>query len=328
MQGEINKFDKFLGALYGVALGDALGAPFEFRNAKPKLEYNGILQDCDVSIPRRFHTQVVKASSITDDTEMTLQLLKSILKNQKYDVDNVILHYLKWANMSERGPTGMKNTSLGVNTRFLMKGVTTVRGFRKRQSKITEVSQSNGSLMRCLPIVLLSNWAEISDVDVSLTNDSKVNKECSYLYLCIIRSIIFGEELNLQCENQEVKNAVYNAINDVIVDVSESKGWVVHALYVALITFFNSSSFEEGMDFIAKHFIKGDTDTSEGGLSKEMAIAGGLLGSFYGYSSMEREKKTSMNIKKLNNYFRQESERPKITKKIISDLKKFIESDE
>lgn len=29
--------DSFLGALYGTAIGDALGAPHEFKNSKPKL---------------------------------------------------------------------------------------------------------------------------------------------------------------------------------------------------------------------------------------------------------------------------------------------------
>ncbi len=267
----MESYDKFIGGLFGVAIGDALGAPFEFIRATPKIPYTGILSDVSVSVQFKFHKMIIQPSSITDDTEMTIQLLKSILFENKYDTDKVIKNYLLWVNM--------KGTPLGKNTRNLMKGVTTINGFRKRQLKIdTKDVESNGSLMRCFPIALLDNWRIISDIDVSLTNDNDVNRECSLIYLGLIRHIIFGEKLKLKCSQKSIKKAIKNALNNVIIDVSIQKGWVVHALYVCLITFFNCDSFQNGMNFIAKHFIKGDTDTI-------MAITGGILGSYFGFES-------------------------------------------
>lgn len=106
---------KKLGAIYGVAIGDALGAPHEFTRAKPKLEYTGILADEDVFVRFRFATMKIPASSVTDDTEMMIQLLTSILETGRYSEDAAIINYLAWANLKE--------TPLGKNTRALMKGV-------------------------------------------------------------------------------------------------------------------------------------------------------------------------------------------------------------
>jgi len=303
--------DKMKGALYGVAIGDALGAPFEFQKATPKIKYTGILSDIDVSVRFQFATMTILASSITDDTEMTIQLLKGLIENNGiYDEDIIIKKYLEWANL--------KSTPLGKNTRALMKGVNTVKGFRKRQLKIDTTNvQSNGSLMRCLPIAFLDNWKEASDMDVSLTNDNLVNKECSFLYLSMLRFLIFNEPMNIKCKETEVKNAIKSALDgDYSVDVSINKGWVVHALYVSIITLFNTSSFDDGMDYIAKHFIKGDTDTI-------MAITGGLLGAFYGFEKLINGEKSSINIEKLDNYF-ETTDRPKFTDELFDELLTFI----
>lgn len=301
--------DKILGGLYGVFIGDALGAPHEFRNITPKTEYTGLLLDIPVTINFRFTSLTLQPGSVTDDSEMTIQLLKSILENKGYDEDKTIKKYLEWANM--------KNTPLGKNTRNLMKGVTTVRGFRNRQDKTdTSGVESNGSLMRCFPLVLLKDWKKASAKDVNLTNDNPVNRECSIIYLRIARHLIYGDKLKFKFKQESIKSAVASALKNEIIDVSHNKGWVVHALYVALITLFNATSFESGMSFIHKHFFdRTDTDTI-------MCISAGLLGAKYGYESISTEITTSQNIEKVNRYFENTS-RPAFTEQLKESLIKL-----
>lgn len=302
--------DKILGGLHGVFLGDALGAPHEFRNVTPKTVYNGIVLDIPVTINFRFTSLTLSPGSVTDDSEMTIQLLKSILENKGYHEDNTIKKYLEWANM--------KNTPLGKNTRKLMKGVTTVRGFRNRQDKTdTSGVESNGSLMRCFPLVLLKDWKNASNKDVTLTNDNKVNRECSIIYLRIARHLLYGDKLKFKFTQDSIKSAVSSALKNEIIDVSHNKGWVVHALYVALITLFNATSFESGMSFIHQYFFdRTDTDTI-------MAIAGGLLGAKYGFESISNEVNTKQNIKKVNEYFNT-TLRPAFTEQLKESLNKFV----
>ena len=299
-----------MGCLYGLSLGDALGAPFEFRNTKPRFEWDGLLKDEPFVIRFRFSSLTFQPGSVTDDTEMTLALLTSILNSPDgdYSSDDAIKEYMKWANL--------KNTPLGKNTRALFKGIKTVGGFRKRQAKVEMKSaQSNGSLMRCAPLVLVKDWKNAGDQDTALTNDNPINKQCTDIYLQILRYLIFGDTINLQCDSPVIKKAVMGALNGEVLDVSQNRGWVIHALYVALISVFRARSFEESMDYIATHFMKGDTDTI-------MSIAGGLIGALMGYDKMMQEERTRINIDKINRYFGR-TERPAITPDLIDRLRRF-----
>lgn len=170
--------------------------------------------------------------------------------------------------------------------------------------------------MRCIPLAFLpaNEWKDASDKDVNLTNNNNINRACSKIYLSVVRYVIYDEEPEIDdyCKYTQIKDAITAALNKTILDVLVNKGWVVWCLYVALITFFNTRSFSEGMDFIAKHFIRGDTDTL-------MAVAGGLLGACYGFDEMDKEPKTRENIKKVNQYF-QKTSRPKFTKHLLSEI--------
>lgn len=308
---EAKNFDKILGGLYSGAIGDVLGVPFEFKNTSPKLKWTGFVSEVPVTIHFQYHSLTIEPAGCSDDTEMTVQLLKSILVEGAYSVDKVIKNYLDWANL--------KNTPLGKNTRNLMKGVTTVKGFRNRQTKFdTSGVESNGSLMRCFPLVLLpkDDWKKYSDIDVTLTNDNDVNREASLIYLTVARHFIYGEPIVFECKQPSIRQAISDALNDIKVDVSHNKGWVVHALYVALITLFNANSFESGMQFIVNNFFeKTDTDTI-------MCISGFLLGAKYGFEKIKKEKLTSVNLERVNEYF-SKTDRPSFTEEIIEKLRKF-----
>jgi ADP-ribosyl-[dinitrogen reductase] hydrolase len=309
--------DRVIGGLYGVFLGDALGAPFEFRNVTPKVNWSGILLDHPFKIQFQYHALELAASAVTDDSEMTIQLLKGLLQNVDSD-ENVyndkicVKKYLEWANM--------KNTPLGKNTRALMKGVTTVKGFYNRRAKIdTSGVESNGTLMRCFPLVILprDEWKEAAELDATLTNDNDVNRDCSLIYLRIARHFVHGEKIRFKCKSPTVRSAIESALKNQILDVSVNKGWVVHALYVALITLFNATSFEDGMEFIHAHFfVKTDVDTI-------MAITGGLLGAKFGFQNLAGEVKTHQNIQKVTTYFNT-TQRPSFTPELEEPLRKYL----
>ena len=131
--------DKIKGMLIGLSLGDALGAPHEFKYQKD--EYTGELI-YQLRLFNRFHGETLfYVGSVTDDTEMTLTLANQIIKDKDYNRNNVILAYEEWAKNSKM---------LGKNTRALFKGVKTVKGYEGRYNKIFSVpmeewTQSNGS---------------------------------------------------------------------------------------------------------------------------------------------------------------------------------------
>ena len=89
--------DKLKGLFFGGALGDALGAPHEFsyhdQNYSGKLEHK-------MKVLRRYKgASFCQIGQITDDTEMSIMILNSLVTNKcKYVKDDLIIRYLEWAN--------------------------------------------------------------------------------------------------------------------------------------------------------------------------------------------------------------------------------------
>ena len=280
--------DKIKGILLGVALGDALGAPHEFKTQHN--EYIGKLVH-EVKLFNRFHGEsIFPIGSVTDDTQMTLTLANQIIKDKGYNRNNVILAYENWA------ATGKM---MGKNTRALFKGVKTVKGYQNRYDKIfstpmEEWTQSNGSLMRCSPLIIFSDF-ESMIIDVKLSNPHPVNIECEIIYLYIMKLLVMTGELpDIDSLFKYTKQiAIIDALNDVKNKVErdiapkEVKGWVVTAFYCTLYCIYYIKDINEAFKYIINK--KGDTDTNA-------AILGGLYGAKYGFNELYADEINKYNI--------------------------------
>lgn len=305
------KRNKIVGMFYGLAIGDVLGIPHEFKNFTPKLPYTGLIHQVDGVMSFRFCSRSVPKNVPSDDTRMTIALFKGLIatkfKNNGPDDntnvlrDSVLKEYLKWAQI---------DSSMGKHTRSLMKGVTTIKGYERRFAKLenTESLQSNGSLMRISPMVLIEDDDECFEaikMDTYLTNPNVINGTINNIYVQILRCILYADatkdeiaevlehwiELNDKCqEYQTISNAIKDALNGKKRDISINKGWVINAFYVTLYAFFACDNFQDTMDYVIGGNPNSDTDTNA-------AIAGALCGLYYGCSQLLKESKTSKNIK-------------------------------
>ncbi|MDD4038943.1 MAG: ADP-ribosylglycohydrolase family protein, partial [Sphaerochaeta sp.] len=82
-------YERALGSLLGSFVGDAFGAQTEFKREKDilKLFPSGIreMDDCERTVG--------KVGEITDDSEMAIMMLQSILSNGSYSQSHVIKAY-------------------------------------------------------------------------------------------------------------------------------------------------------------------------------------------------------------------------------------------
>lgn len=76
----------------GAFLGDALGAPHEFKCNRSTI-YTGKLQHKACYISQYQGRKELKVGQITDDSEMTITLLRQMIEDGSY---NVIISYMKW----------------------------------------------------------------------------------------------------------------------------------------------------------------------------------------------------------------------------------------
>ena len=284
---------RILGALYGVLIGDALGVPHEFDR---KLKYTGVLQYRAV-IKNRFNPDKVLAiGQYSDDSEMMIAMLRSILKHKKYEVKDVALSYMAWAKT-----TGM----MGRNTRDLFKTVKTIKGYEGHfQEKFgiapfetnlynrTDTAfnaQSNGALMRCLPLAFLRDERPILQ-DVYLTNPSALCFNMELLYIRCVQRLLRGEDVEdvwnfllgeIPTLNPEIIQIVEDIVNYNTRDLKVNKGWVGHGFYSAMLSL-HSLQTERNFSVLINRIVEmgGDTDTNG-------AIAGALIGAAIGFGDFD-----------------------------------------
>ena len=287
------------GMIYGLMVGDALGVPHEFRRAKPQLEYTGVINTEHTQMVKwRWATTIIPPASTSDDTAMSLALLEALVENDlKYDEEQVVLAYMKFANTIKTG--------LGRNTRRLFHGVKTYRGYLGRFARFEDElkeCESNGSLMRASPLVFADNEVAHSIIDDhSLTNPNSVNEWASSIYLRVLVKIYQGRDkgrigswLAELATRKDMPEGVKQAVQDAVHiepkrDISgRTKGWVCHCLFAALHAFLHYDTMEAAMAWIVP---QPDTDADT-----NAAVAGALFGAYLGLKGLGREEMTAQNL--------------------------------
>jgi ADP-ribosylglycohydrolase len=91
--------NKVYGAFYGVAIGDALGAPTELRNTKQiKDTFGGFVKDF-VKSPNDTFASGYPIATVTDDFSMTYYVAKEIIKNKgKFDYEIAKQSIIAWGS--------------------------------------------------------------------------------------------------------------------------------------------------------------------------------------------------------------------------------------
>jgi ADP-ribosyl-[dinitrogen reductase] hydrolase len=315
--------DKIRGMIMGGALGDALGVPHEFK-CNRGIKYTGLLEYKGFMVSRWQGRKESEIGQVSDDTEMTLALLRTIVKDKTYVRNNVILAYIDWANSG--------GWMMGKNTRALLKGIKTIRGYEGRMKKILDLpeeerSQSNGFLMRCSPLALLNDpgWDESIITDANITNPQRVCIECSQIYITCLRLALRNTDVDEIFNTvKEMSTSMSQEIKDVFRqirrkekrDITINKGWCCHALYCTLYVMLNfrpledsrasdepevprdeprergdsgeSGRYNRAMEWVIDQ-PGSDTDTNA-------AIAGSLLGALMGFKELRRNPITKKNI--------------------------------
>ena len=164
-------------AIFGLAVGDALGVPYEF---KKRGTFN-----CKEMIGHGSHDQ--PAGTWSDDTSMTLATLKSIKDNDgKVVVDDIRKNFMLWLNEGMFTANGDVFDVGHATLKALMSGI----------PQSGEFSNGNGSLMRILPLTFTDcSDEEIREVS-AITHAHWISKEACVIYVHVARRLIAGENIH------------------------------------------------------------------------------------------------------------------------------------
>lgn len=108
-----NFFDKVYGCLCGLVIGDSMGMPTEFMTPKDIKNRYGYVENLVEPGKDHIHNDMSRGM-ITDDSEVTIEIIKEIIKCKKIDLSVAVNALKNWAiekdvfNKSYLGPNSAK----------------------------------------------------------------------------------------------------------------------------------------------------------------------------------------------------------------------------
>ena len=254
---------KLKSAIYGLAVGDALGVPFEFAN---RCSFN-----CKDMVGYRTHNQ--PPGTWSDDTSMTLATCASIKENnKKINIKDIRKRFENWIFEGEYTANGD----------VFDYGITTINALSRGKGYFDINSNGNGSLMRILPLAFVNaSDNEINKVS-AITHGHEISIEGCRIYVAIARKLLKGKNLKEILSEIEVSE-VYSSLrtldgvgeNDI-----KSTGYVVDTLEASLWCILKTDNYRSA---VLKAVNLGDDTDTVG------AVTGGLAGIIYGYEDIPKE---------------------------------------
>ncbi|MEZ0166809.1 ADP-ribosylglycohydrolase family protein [Kineococcus sp. LSe6-4] len=256
---------RVMGALVGSAVGDALGAPFEFGppdafSARFPTAARGVRTEMCGGGPLGW-----EPGEFTDDTQMALLLAQSLVAHRELDGADVFDHFRTWA---QAGPP-----DIGVQTSAVLLSGLPWDAAAVEHVRAGHRAAGNGSLMRTTPAALFFAGAgREATVDAARRQSALTHGDPAAGEGCAL----FHEALRALLEERDVDAAVTETVpliaephrekwartchRDWTPDrATESNGAVWPTLGSALWALRNSRTFEEALRLVVD--LGGDTDT-------------------------------------------------------------------
>lgn len=284
----MTNIDRIRGGIYGLAVGDALGATVEFMDKKEIQACYGVLRDIVGG-----GWLNLRPGEWTDDTEMTLAVAEGIIKDPEEPVRHIGEAFLRWRATNP--------PDIGSTVRAVFHPYDRVKDWHRAAEQIHVYrgkTAGNGALMRTLPLAFayqdaVDLYIRCMEVARMTHWDPEAGLTC-YLYCLTTQSCLKGLEFieaynNALAMLQKVVppgeiGETAKRLADRLAKVTSwpeqalrPTGYTVDTLACALWCAANSQSFEQAV--VKAVNLGGDADTVG-------AVTGGLAGIMYGYGAI------------------------------------------
>lgn len=279
--------------LFGVAVGDALGVPVEFKSRQT------IAQN-PVTDMIGFGTYNLPAGTFSDDSSLAFCLAEAL--TQEFSLQKIGDNFIAWLNQNYWTPRG-NVFDVGIATRQAIRRLQ--EGCSPELAGGINISDNgNGSLMRILPLIVYIKDKEFVDRYQitkhvsSITHGHIRSVIACFYYLEFARQIIMGIDKfeiykNLQTEIPALLNSLSINPDEIklfdrllkanIYDLTEkeifSSGYVLHTLEASIYCLLTSDNYKSAT--LKAVNLGEDTDTTA-------AVTGGLAGLLYGWETIPK----------------------------------------
>ena len=249
--------DKVKGALYGVAVGDALGAPVEFMSPEHIRNVHKVLKEMVGGGYLKW-----KPGEVTDDTQMTLCVARGILKNPDSPFQDIGKEFIRWLDTDP--------ADVGKACRIAISNAKQNGENWASAAQIAEMAsgmpvEGNGALMRTIytPLIYGFKHTEYTKQIARLTHTGPESTRICCEYADLVCRIVNGERYVIKAQKGYI----------------EPTGYVVNTYECALQSVKGTRTFENAL--ISAVNRGGDADTIG-------AVTGGLAGAISGFSKIPK----------------------------------------
>ena len=266
LMNRMNPTPNLRAVVYGAAVGDALGVPYEFRSRDTF--------ECVDMVGHGSHD--MPAGTFSDDTSMLLATCDSIrAKHGGIDCDDMRKRFGDWLYRSRYTPDGV----------VFDVGNTVSTALAEGEGCGGERSNGNGSLMRIIPLAF--TYATDEDIEnvSAITHAHALSKRSCVAFVRIARDLMAGKKVE-----DAIRDVFADEADPLLANLSdiyawkredvESSGYVLHTLGASLWCLANAKSYAECV-LVAVN-LGSDTDTTA-------CVAGALAGIVYGMEGIPKE---------------------------------------
>lgn len=268
--------DRFIGTVLGSAIGDAMGGPLEFQPPTPP--------EAPVTEMVGGGWQQLEPGEWTDDTQMSLCVIESLLAKRVFDPDDIANRFVTWM---QAGPK-----DIGVYTNRVLQEIAAGASWYAASQEAYNAdpsTASNGSLMRCYPLSLYfcKHSEYLTELSPVLSRITHAHPDCEWACVflnVLITALLTGGRVidavelayeSLDGASNALKERIGLAMNPEC--SAEPTGNVLDTLEVAIWVFLHTETFEEAIVTAVNR--GGDADTVG-------AVVGALAGAKYGASAI------------------------------------------
>lgn len=271
------------GSLIGACAGEAMGATVEFMSAEAIKAKYGILKD--IVGGGAFGWEQGEA---TDDIDMMFSVADSLIENEMILIpEDVAKKLLDWFNS---GPKDIGNTTRIALTR-LFHGAS----WDKASDPNYEGGAGNGSIVRCLPIIIayrkqsLSNCLRACDDAGIITHAHPLARWSVLFFAALMHRLLNNHDLSVAITDAQAWADTVTPYNFRI--QSKPTGFACDALATALDCIQKTDNFEDAIIMAVN--LGGDADSIA-------AVCGAIAGAIYGSSTIPQRWTDKLKKKSLD----------------------------
>lgn len=243
---------KLSAAVWGAAVGDALGVPYEFKS-------RGTFE-CQGMVGHGTHGQ--PAGTWSDDTALMLATCDSIRAVGHVDAADLLSRFRSWHYDGAYTPDGV----------VFDVGNATAEALRTGRGLTGEWDNGNGSLMRITPLAFCDATDDEVRAASAVTHAHATSKEACVEFVHLLR--------DAASDPDGTRERLRSELTGVPRDDIRSGGYVLDTLKAAKWCFANTDSYRDCV--LAAVNLGSDTDTTA-------CVAGALAGTAYGLDGIPTE---------------------------------------